>query len=52
VKTEVLAAGFKLDGESPVLRNPADKRDWNSSPRNAGERRGTSDRFTLRFVKP
>ncbi|MBV8759051.1 MAG: class I SAM-dependent methyltransferase [Deltaproteobacteria bacterium] len=52
VKQEVLAAGFKLDGESDVLRNPADKRDWNSSPRAAGDRRGTSDRFVLRFVKP
>jgi len=52
VKQEVLAAGFKLDAESDVLRNPADKRDWNSSPRAAGERRGTSDRFVLRFVKP
>ena len=52
VKQEVLAAGFKLDAESDVLRNPADKRDWNSSPRAAGEKRGTSDRFTLRFVKP
>lgn len=52
VKQEVLAAGFKLDGESDVLRNPADKRDWNSSPKAAGERRGTSDRFVLRFVKP
>ena len=52
VKTEVTAAGFKLDGESAVLRNPEDPRDWNSSPRAAGEKRGTSDRFTLRFVKP
>ena len=52
VKTEVLAAGFVLDGESDVLRNPADKRDWNASPHKAAEKRGTSDRFTLRFVKP
>jgi predicted methyltransferase len=34
------------------LRNPADRRDWNASPRTAGERRGTSDRFALQFVKP
>jgi predicted methyltransferase len=27
-------------------------RDWNTSPRTAGERRGTSDRFVLRFKKP
>ncbi len=52
VKKEVEAAGFKLDGESDVLRNPQDARDWNSSPRAAAERRGTSDRFVLRFVKP
>jgi predicted methyltransferase len=52
VKKEVTAAGFKLDGESDVLRNPDDKRDWNSSPKAAGARRGTSDRFVLRFVKP
>lgn len=49
---EVEAAGFRLDGASDVLRNPADPRDWNASPRAAGERRGTSDRFVLRFVKP
>ena len=52
VKQEVLAAGFVLDGESPVLKNPDDKRDWNASPRKAGEKRGTSDRFTLRFIRP
>jgi predicted methyltransferase len=52
VKKEILAAGFKLDGESDVLRNADDPRDWNASPTQAGEKRGTSDRFTLRFVKP
>ena len=51
VKEEVLAAGFTLDGESDVLRNATDPRDWNSSPKQAGEKRGTSDRFTLRFIK-
>lgn len=49
---EVLAAGFKLDAEAGFLANPADPRDWDASPRAAGERRGTSDRFVLRFVKP
>jgi predicted methyltransferase len=34
------------------LRNPDDFRDWNASPTKAGERRGTSDRFVLKFVKP
>lgn len=52
VKKEILAAGFKLDSESELLRNPSDARDWNDSPRAAAEKRGTSDRFTLRFVKP
>jgi predicted methyltransferase len=52
VVDEITAAGFKLDGESDLLRNAADPRDWNSSPREAGERRGSSDRFVLRFKKP
>jgi len=52
VKQEVEAAGFKLVGSSDLLRNPSDARDWSTSPKNAGERRGTSDRFVLRFVKP
>jgi predicted methyltransferase len=52
VKKEILAAGFKLDAESDVLRNPDDPRDWNDSPRAAAEKRGTSDRFVLRFIKP
>jgi predicted methyltransferase len=51
VKKEIGAAGFKLAGESDVLRNPDDKRDWNSSPKAAAEKRGTSDRFVLKFVK-
>jgi predicted methyltransferase len=52
VKQEITAAGFKLDGESEVLASPSDTHDWNASPRAAAEKRGTSDRFTLRFVKP
>jgi len=52
VKREILAAGFVLDAASDVLREPDDPRDWNTSPREAGARRGTSDRFVLRFVKP
>jgi Ser/Thr protein kinase RdoA (MazF antagonist) len=31
---------------------PPDARDWDASPMAAAERRGTSDRFVLRFVKP
>jgi len=52
VKQEITAAGFRLDASSDFLRNPDDTRDWNDSPRVAGERRGTSDRFVLKFVRP
>jgi predicted methyltransferase len=52
VKTEVLAAGFRLVNEASFLRNPADTRDWNDSPHAAAGRRGTSDRFVLEFAKP
>jgi predicted methyltransferase len=52
VREEVLRAGFRLAAEASFLANPADTRDWNSSPMAAGERRGTSDRFVLKFVKP
>jgi predicted methyltransferase len=52
VLDEVQAAGFKLDAKGDFLRNPADTRDWNTSPRAAGERRGTGDRFAFRFRKP
>ena len=52
VIAEIERAGFRLQAVGDFLRNPADKRDWNASPRTAGERRGTSDRFALQFVKP
>jgi len=52
VSAEVLKAGFKLDASGDFLRNPADTRDWNVSPREAAAKRGTGDRFALRFVKP
>jgi predicted methyltransferase len=54
VRTEVQRAGFKLQAEGDFLRNPQDTRDWNSSPpaATAAGKRGTSDRFALRFVKP
>jgi predicted methyltransferase len=54
VKQEVQQAGFKLVEEGNFLRNPADARDWNASPRAATElgKRGQSDRFALRFVRP
>jgi predicted methyltransferase len=49
---EVMAAGFKSDDSADFLRNPNDNRDWNASPAAAGEKRGTSDRFVLKFVRP
>jgi predicted methyltransferase len=52
VREEIPRAGFKLAREADFLRNPSDTRDWNASPKAAGERRGTSDRFVLEFVKP
>jgi predicted methyltransferase len=52
VLREVERAGFHHAGSGDFLRNQADTRDWNDSPREAGERRGTSDRFVLRFYKP
>lgn len=54
VRSEVEQAGFKLQSTGDFLRNPQDARDWNSSPGAAAAagRRGQSDRFALRFVKP
>ena len=54
VKDEVQAAGFRLVEEGSFLRNPEDARDWNASPAAATQagRRGTSDRFALKFVRP
>lgn len=52
VREEIERAGFKLARDAAFLRNPADTRDWSTSPSTAGERRGTSDRFVLAFVKP
>lgn len=52
VRREVEAAGLRLAAQADFLRNPADTRDWSSAPNEAKARRGTSDRFILRFVKP
>ncbi|HZR11202.1 MAG TPA: methyltransferase domain-containing protein [Myxococcales bacterium] len=54
VKEEVEKAGFRLQAESNFLRNPDDARDWNASPPAALKlgKRGQSDRFALRFVRP
>lgn len=52
VRDEIVKIGFKLAEESAVWRNPSDTRDWNDAPSAAAERRGKSDRFALKFVKP
>jgi len=52
LREEVEQAGFRFVAEAQFLKNPSDTRDWNDSPKAAGERRGTSDRFVLRFEKP
>ena len=49
VKAEVLAAGFKLDGESHILANPADDHTKNVFDPSI---RGKTDQFLLRFRKP
>jgi predicted methyltransferase len=49
---DVERAGFVHAQDADFLRNPADTRDWSDSPREAGERRGTSDRFVSKFIKP
>jgi predicted methyltransferase len=49
---EVTKAGFVLDGTSDFLRHPEDPRDWSASDEAPPEKRGTSDRFALRFRKP
>lgn len=51
-QAEIEQTGFKLDRQSDLYKNAEDKRDWNTSPSNAKEKRGTSDRFVLVFKKP
>ncbi|WP_437942339.1 class I SAM-dependent methyltransferase [Sorangium sp. So ce341] len=52
VRQEIEQAGFRLAAEASFLRTPSDTRDWNASPMVAGDKRGMSDRFVLKFVKP
>ena len=52
VKQEVVRAGFVLAAESDVIHHPEDKRDWSASDEAPPEKRGTSDRFLLRFKRP
>ncbi len=49
VKREVLAAGFLLDAESDILRNPADKRSQMVFDREVNR---NTDQFVLKFRKP
>jgi len=49
VRSEVEAAGFKLDASSDLLRHPAD--DHTAKVQEAGIR-GKTDQFVLRFRKP
>jgi len=51
-RAEIEAAGFKLAATAAFLRNPDDKMDWDASDDGPKDRRGTSDRFALKFVKP
>ena len=52
VVEEIQRAGFQLAARSDTWRNAQDARDWNASPSAAADRRGSSDRFALKFVKP
>jgi predicted methyltransferase len=52
VVQEVEKAGFKRAGSADFLRNAGDARDWNDAPGASADKRGTSDRFVIRFVKP
>jgi predicted methyltransferase len=49
VKTELTAAGFKLEAQSDVLKNPADPHDANVFNPSI---RGKTDQFILKFRKP
>jgi predicted methyltransferase len=49
VKSDVLAAGFKLDGESSILANQADDHTKNVFDPSV---RGHTDQFLFRFKKP
>jgi len=49
VKSQVEAAGFKFEGESAVLRNPADDRKLSVFDKKI---QGRTDQFLLKFRKP
>jgi predicted methyltransferase len=49
VKAQVLAAGFVLEAESPLLRNPSDPHDVAVFDKSI---RGSTDQFIFKFRKP
>jgi predicted methyltransferase len=49
VKSQVLAAGFKLEAESDLLKNPADSHAANVFDPSI---RGKTDQFVFKFVRP
>jgi predicted methyltransferase len=49
VKAQVEAAGFKLEAESPILKNPADP---HTEKVFAPDIRGHTDQFVMKFRKP
>ena len=49
VKRQVLAAGFKLEAESDILKNPADPKDIIVFDKSI---RGKTDQFVFKFRKP
>ncbi len=52
LRAEVESVGFRFVEAADFLKNPTDTHDWSTSPRVVGERRGTSDRFLLKFQRP
>jgi predicted methyltransferase len=52
VRDEIARAGFKLAAEGTFLRNPKDRGTGTPAPTDGDRRRGTTDRFVLKFVKP
>ena len=48
---EITRAGFTLAAHADFLRHPEDTRDWNAGDEGPPDKRGTSDRFVLRFVR-
>ena len=52
VRGEIEQAGFVLAGTAEFLKNPADTRGLEQREDASPEKRGTSDRFVLKYVKP